>query len=481
LKTDAGKRAVQKVSAPLAEVTEPQVINEVRPTSVIAESIAQWFKLLRDVAAAFFAEQKSYALIAAALAIILALVLGARQIGVGAAEPPGVLVLPFEDLTAAKSQNQMSSAIAADLSAGLSKIANVRVIAAPFVLRGLTGQNGALQHARDNSVRFVIEGAIWNTPKGLNVKGELIDVASAETLWAKTLTLEQGDSIALEAVPILGHSLSLKLNSILSAPGSPNAETSEVERLIHQADDFGEQFAEEDASRVHALLTNALKKYPDNVDIAIKLARNFLISKFYNWKLGDGSYSQVAARKLVKRSLEKAPAYIPALYADCLYLGLEHDYAGAVSACRKILQFDPWYAYAYNEIAFDQLNLCLFDAAIQSFMSAESLDKTTRFRAAIYSGIGRAFLMSGKTAEAITWLKRSTELAPGQPVALGLLVAALGLENRSGEAEVPLQALLKLRTGLPIASFIAFKNGSACFDQATEKIALGLSQAGVRD
>src|SRR5262249_19549704 len=160
--------------------------------------------------------------------------------------------------------------------------------------------------------------------------------------------------------------------------------------------------------------------------------------------------------------------YIPALYADCLYLGMEHDYAGAVSACRMILQFDPWYAYAYNEIGFNQLNLCLFDAAIQSFTSAEALDKTTRFRAAIYSGIGRALLMSGKTAEAITWLKRSTALAPSQPMALGLLVAALGLDNRTDEAELARQTLLKLRAGLPIASFIAFKNGAACFDQATE-------------
>ena len=300
----------------------------------------------------------------------------------GLGDKPSIVVLPFDCYSEQVSDRWYTDALTEDLTTLISRIPGFFVVArnTAFTYKGKSVDVRSV--GEDLGVRYVLEGSVRRSEKGMRVTAQLIETATGTHLWAEKYDrgaddLEQlHDELCLAIVFKLGAELTRA--EVNLSRQRPPAEWG-VWELYQQA-------------------------------------RGML--QFYGWS--RKTFSETA--DLLRQAIAIDPEFAPAHAFLSLILALGHwtrlitdrdaAYEAAVAAAEKAMELAPessevlgFVGCALSDLGQPERGIPVIDRAIE-------LDPSN---SQAFAALGAAKVISGKLQEGITDLKHAIRISPADP------------------------------------------------------------------
>jgi DNA-binding winged helix-turn-helix (wHTH) protein/Tfp pilus assembly protein PilF/TolB-like protein len=421
-----------------------------------------------------FGLRRPAAFAVAGVCVIVALAVVATMVGPSALfgrRAPTIAVMPIAAADSDSEVTAMAANVTTRLADGLAKIENIRVLA-PLTAPPASGAPQA---------DFVVSGELQKSERSWEVRARMTRSATGEVVWTAPVSVALEDSDpSLEQSRLaagIGHPLALRIGALPNAgtrpaaasrsspPGSSNVAIEQATASIMQT--THERFA-----TAQTMLEKALANDPDNVDLAVSLAALQLRGVQMVWYSPEESAAaQVKARSILERALRVEPDSIPVLEAYCRFLNATNEFVDSLVACARTLNFDPWDGLALYHIGLAQLQLGRFEDALATFKQADSLGTPQVSRWTWKLGIGWAYLMMDRSADALPWLQSSIAITPASGRSYMLLAAAYEGLGQPAEAKAAMEKGLALRPGSNVSNVaIPRRNACAAFVAASERI-----------
>jgi TolB-like protein/Tfp pilus assembly protein PilF len=359
-----------------------------------------------------------------------------------------IVVLPFTNLSSEPEQEYFVDAITDDLTTDLSRIDGSFVISrtTAFTYRGKPVD--VKQISRDLRVHYVLEGSIRRLGDEVQINVQLIDAESGGHLWADRFDADLTNlaKAQREITARLASTLRLQL---LEA----------VDRRIEQdqpinvdARDlvmrgwalYNRPVTSANREQAQQAFERALVIAPEAVDARVGLVA--VVGE--NLAMGvsaDREQDIVRADRLLDEVLERDPNHPRAR----VELGRLRRLQGRLAESR--IEFERALALDRNSpAALNQYGITLLlsggpEAALPYFEKYLVINPRNPNLFFVYFWLGHAWLLLGKTAEAITYLRRSRSENPRALALAFYLTAALALDGNLNEAKREWSEWLKYR------------------------------------
>jgi TolB-like protein/class 3 adenylate cyclase len=302
------------------------------------------------------------------------------QNAAGRSDPsrPGIVVLPFDNLSADTGQEVLCDGLTSDITTDLSKFSSLFVIAAntAFTYKGRPTRVEEVARALD--VRYVLEGSVQQMGERIRINAQLIDAAAGHHLWAQRFDRRTGDLFAVqdEMLRLIVTALAVRLTA------------AEHER----------------AARKHPASVNAYEAYLRGMHL-------------YSTRSAD---ELAASRAWFDRAVELDPLYARA-WGALAYVYVQEWLNGwrddsvlelAERYAHKAVELDPNDYMPHSFLAFCCLNARNFELAMAEYERAYALNPSD---ADLLADISEALVSVGRHGEAIQHIQRAMEINPHTP------------------------------------------------------------------
>jgi len=291
---------------------------------------------------------------------------------------PGIVVLPFENLSADTGQEVLCDGLTSDITTDLSKFSSLFVIAAntAFTYKGRPTRVEEVARALD--VRYVLEGSVQQMGERIRINAQLIDAGAGHHLWAQRFDRRTGDLFAVqdEMLGLIVTALAVRLTA------------AEHER----------------AARKHPASVNAYEAYLRGMHL-------------YSTRSAD---ELAASRAWFDRAVELDPLYARA-WGALAYVYVQEWLNGwrddsvlelAERYAHKAVELDPNDYMPHSFLAFCCLNARNFELAMAEYERAYALNPSD---ADLLADISEALVYVGRHGEAIQHIQRAMEINPHTP------------------------------------------------------------------
>jgi len=304
-----------------------------------------------------------------------------EQLGHEISGGPSLAVLPFDDVTADGSGEQLAAGLTEDIITDLSQLPAIDVIALSSVLPFEARKSTPALIGRELRVSHVLFGSVRGSPEQWRVTAQLYDTKSGNQVWAQRFdrglsgTLALQDELALKIVE--GMSVGFR-GDLLNRPGRPPTEN----------------------VAAHALYKQAL----DLVNPPNDMGR------------------LLAARRAFERVIELDPNYAGG-YAGTAYTHAfmafwgrsespDQDAQRAFDLSARALELDPSFGLAYSTRAFAHQARRDFDEAVLASDKAIEVRPNDPYVAIYHAAV---LLSSGAPTKGIPYAERALRLDPLNP------------------------------------------------------------------
>jgi adenylate cyclase len=359
-------------------------------------------------------------------------------------EPPGLVVLPFQNLSGDAEAEFFLDSVAEDLITELARARWFSVVArnTSFGYKGKAAD--AKQLARELGVRYVVEGSLRKAGNRVRISCQLVEAASGEHLWAERFdgTLEDSFDLQDQITESLIGSVGPVLRSAEFERARRKPEASQdVYDLVCRA--IPAAFAEtaEDNQEALRLLRLVFETDPGQ-PVANALAAWCRQQRhLMNWPGGDDD--REAAKRLARTAIARG-ADVPLALAvgGAVRAGLTRDHDSALAAVDRATLINPKSAIV---LGFDALTRCLCGAYDKAIEHAEKALLLSPMEPLVYHAavaLGLACLLTDRFDEAVSHARKAIE--GNRNFALPYCVLALGcvrLERRE-EASQAIRQLI---------------------------------------
>lgn len=451
---------------PQAFVNAPSVANALR---------APWRSATRSMTAGLFGLSAIAGLAVSATALRPDIFTGSKG--------PTVTVM-ITDAGKDPQASLMAANVTADLTEGLAKISNIRVLS-PSTSASAVPKIVAFRPASSPDV--LVQGRLQEDSNSWTLRALATNTKNGEVRWSTSVSIAtEGVDADLQRSRLaggLGHNLAVYLNALYYPGGQPGASDAQAHAkvVVDQATAYINQTSRERFAASQAMLENALAKDPDNIDLEAGLAADLLRGIQTAWYTGgDADAAEHKARSLLERALAVQPQYLPVLETYCRFMTATNHFDEALVACANALIFDPWDGLVRFNLGLAQDQLGRFSDALATFKDADRYDTPQVSRWTWLLGAGLTCLLMGHDAEAVTWLQRSLAITPGTGRTQILLATAYQLLGRHDEAKANMAEALKLRPGSTVRNIaLPPKNSSPVYREAVVKLSGAQIAAGL--
>ncbi len=390
-----------------------------------------------------------------------------------ATSTPSIAVLPFEDLSADRSQQPFCEGMAAEIITALGAVKGLRVISRTSAVRCREKGMELSEIGQHLGVQSVLEGTVRKSGSRLRVTAQLISTQDGSQTWSERYDRGEGDVFDIQDEIAAAIVKNLKGRLISGAPAVRRAtDNPEAYKLYLKGRYFWERRNRSSASNAVTYFEQAIALDPDYALAHTGLADCYVLMAVYSIK----PYKEVQplARAMVERALELDPD-LPEAY---LSLGavqslLDYDWAGGEASFLRALELNPKFAvarvYRANVLTWtgrtaearSEVNLALKDEPDSALMyylgslayfHANDLDAAKRLveRAleleptAIFALWIRGWIycLQGKAEEIIPAMLQAVLASNHHPMLVSVLGVAYARAGRTAEAE---ELLLELK------------------------------------
>jgi DNA-binding winged helix-turn-helix (wHTH) protein/tetratricopeptide (TPR) repeat protein len=381
----------------------------------------------------------------------------------------------------------MAANVTADITEGLAKIGNIRVLSPSDPSGPVAVKTAAFSPA--SSPDILVEGRLQKDGNSWSLRVLATNTKSGEVRWSTSVAVatENVDQMMQRSrlAGGLGHNLAVYLNALYYPGEQPSASDAQAHAkiVVDQATAYIDQTSRERFAASQSMLEEALAKDPNNVDLEAALAADLLRGIQTVWYTGaDAAAAEAKARSLLERALAAQPQYLPVLETYCRFMTATNHFDDALVACANALTFDPWDGLVRFNLGLAQDELGRFADALATFNDADRYDTPRVSRWTWLLGAGLTCLLMDRDQEAVPWLQRSLAITPGTGRTQILLAVAYQRLGRSDEAKAVMAEALKLRPGSTVENVaLPRKNTSPLWREAVTKlsraeIAVGLPE-----
>jgi len=375
-----------------------------------------------------------------ALGIAVAAPMIARRFSVPEART--MTVMPIEIRTPDPATAAMAANITDQLTDGLSRVRNIRVLAPPHES---TTPTAAAASAKSD---FIVRGDLQRGQTEWEVRARLIESGTGQVQWSGSYTVpftsldERRQQTRLTAG--IGNPLALRINALTHVSVS----SPESKIVVEQATAFINQTNRERFAAAQDMLEKAHAAKPDDVDITAALAAHLIRGIQIVWyPPAETDAIEQRAKTMLDKAVAKEPNYIPVLQGYCRFLQTINAFSEALIACDNALRFDPWDGLTMFQIGMAQVRLGRFEDALATFQQADAVDTPQVSRWTWLLGAGLSLICLDRYEEALPWLKRSLAITPGSGRTQMMMAAAYQALGRRDEARAIIGKALQLRPG----------------------------------
>src|SRR5579863_8804109 len=497
------------------DMGEQQVKNIARPVRAYAMS-AQAVAATAPSPASGAASgvRRSYVLIAASVAAVLALLIagwwawsrGGLPIAAPQALPQAVaptapahgansaagaprlsiVVLPFENLSHDPDQDYFADGITEDLTTDLSRISGSFVIArnTAFTYKGIAVD--AKQLGRDLGVHYVLEGSVRRLGDQVQVNVQLIDAESGAHVWADRFDTDRRNLVEAqsEITGRLARTLNLELvQAVGRRIEQERAVDPDAQDLIMRGWALYQRPLSE-ANRKEALeaFERAEAIDPNSIDAEIGIAA-VLVVNLANGSTETPKEDEARAEKLLADALQRDPNRPQIHVTMALLRRLQNRLAESRIEWERAIALDPNNAVAYGQLGVTLIYLGEPAAAIPLEQKRLRLNPNDPNIALAYWSLGLAHLLLGHLDDAIDLLTQARAANPRIYYIDLDLAAALALKGNLEEARTALAEAIKLKPDINSMTRQrarwAYTNNPAYRALAEKTVDVGLRKAGM--
>jgi adenylate cyclase len=352
-----------------------------------------------------------------------------------AAGPPGIAVLPFDNLSGDPAQDYFSDGITEDLITDLSQVSGLFVIARNSVFT-YKGQAVKVQQVgRELGVQYVLEGSVRKSGNRVRINAQLVDTATGRHLWADRYDREITDVFALqdEVTQKIVSALAVKLTA------GEEEKLSQAERVHPEAYDMllrglerFRRFTRETNADAREFFERAIAIDPSfaraHADVALTHAMDIELG----WTdAPDRSLQQ--AKEMIEHALSLDDSLPQVHFALTNVYRQEKRHDDAIAAARRAIQLEPSYADGYATMALSLNYAGQAQVGLDAIRTAMRLNPRHPF---FYVWIvGQSHFLMGAYDDAIAQFEDVIASNPHFPSGHLALAAAYAQAGRMDEAE----------------------------------------------
>jgi DNA-binding winged helix-turn-helix (wHTH) protein/tetratricopeptide (TPR) repeat protein len=425
-----------------------------------------------------FSLHKPVALAGTAALIVPAIAAPIFGAGLFKKGPTTIAVLPITIAGDDRDAAAMAASVVAQLTDGLARIENIRVVAPPK------------DAASPAQATFVVSGELQKGAQAWTLQARMVRSSDRDVNPMTPVTIDMRNADApLQQSRLaagVGHQLAARINELAQSGTRPavadvGASLGQAKVAIEQAMASITRTTRERFGDAQAMLEKALAADPDNVELSVTLAALQLRGIQMVWyRPDDARAAEANAGKILERALKAKPDSIPVLLTHCRFVSATNSFVDSLVACTRVLSFDPWNGQALYLVGLGQIHLGRFDDALATFAHADRYDTPQVSRWTWLLGAGWANAMMRRDHDAVVWLQRSRAVTPATGRTDMLLAAAYQRLGRTEEAKAAMKKGLELRPGTTAQNVSPpTKNASPVYIEASNAIIAAMVAAGL--
>ena len=330
-----------------------------------------------------------------------------QQQAAAAKQPESIAVLPFTDQSPGKDQGYLALGLAEEITSLLGRARGFKVSASRssqfLAEKGLT----PLDIGRRLQVSTVLTGTVLASANRLQIRVQLLDIKTGETLWANSFSRNVTDVFAIENE--IGRAVVNRLQDNLAAAGSFNtqASTSSADAYVlylKGREQYRKQTTES-MQQARQLFEQAVAVDPEYARGYVGLADTLLLLAKNSATFGllDTDIAANLAQQNIEKALVRHPEMAEAYAVQGFIYNLQGHFEQAITEYDKATELNPSLAIAYMWKFLALNSLQRFHESILALEQAEQLDPL--FQTNTYN-LGWALTRAGRFDEAAAIFKQ---------------------------------------------------------------------------
>jgi adenylate cyclase len=397
-------------------------------------------------------------------------------------DKPSLIVLPFVNISNDPQQEYFSDGITEDITADLSKISSLFVIArtSAFTYKGKVAKVQDI--SREMGVRYVLEGSIRKAEEQVRITAQLIDATTGYHLWSERYDRPLKDIFALQDEIVQKIVLALKVQ--LTPEEHERFQRAPTNNL--EAYDFllrgQEAYFRAAYERKKEANAQAQQMYQKAIELDSQyagayagLGQTHWLDWVYGWNT-DYAQSLERASELGQRAVALDDSLsLPHLILGQVYLW-KKQYEQAITEAERAIALDPNNADGYVTLGDILVNAGQPEEGVE--LTEKAMRLNPHYPPLYLVELGWAYYRAGRYEEALAPLKKVLTLTPNLTPAHWTLAACYAELGRLEEARAEVAAVLRLN---PNASLEGLKQNLPFHDPvALERFLAALRKAGLR-
>jgi len=348
-------------------------------------------------------------------------------------DKPSIVVLPFDNMSKDPEQDYFSNGITEVLTADLSRISSLFVIArnTAFTYKGKATHVQSI--SKELGVRYVLEGSVQKADAQVRIVAQLIDATTDSHIWSERYDRPLKDIFALQDEIVQKIVTTLKLQLTLQEQGWVVHKTTDnleaYDAFLRGYDYCYVRCTQEGNVKARQWFEKAVALDPRYADAYAVLGATYLYDWVFQWSQDLQTLQR--ALELTQKAIVIDDA-VPRAYLILgqVYLYLK-QYDQAIASAQRAIALNPNFADAYA-LGLAEIFTAVGRSAEVVGLVEKAMHLNPRSPYLYFFLLGRAYRLLGRSEEAIAALK---EALAGNPNFVPAHFQLAGLYSELGQEE----------------------------------------------